>query len=294
MNRSRAGARVAALEAALRAPVVAMESPRGLRDPALGTFSDVLAASDLVVLLGKAIDFSVGFARPPAVDAAADLVVIDPDNRMIDRAHRIAGGRVVVSACADADFAADALTAAASAAIAAGSEHRTPHGATKSPMRSRTAPPPGPRLPRPPPLRLLPSGPSPPEPRSPGPLPLRPLPSEPSPPRPRSPRPPPLRPLPSGPSPPRLPPSRLSPLKPPRPRPGSASIPGFSARRCSGCWTPPPSRSSSATGASSGSGRRRRAPLRCASSTGLSGAIGGGLCHALAAKLARRGQRSSP
>ena len=121
MNRSRAGARVAALEAALRAPVVAMESPRGLRDPALGTFSDVLAASDLVVLLGKAIDFSVGFARPPAVDAAADLVVIDPDNRMIDRAHRIAGGRVVVSACADADFAADALTAAASAVIAAGS-----------------------------------------------------------------------------------------------------------------------------------------------------------------------------
>ena len=121
MNRSRAGARVAALEAALRAPVVAMESPRGLRDPALGTFSDVLAASDLVVLLGKAIDFSVGFARPPAVDAAADLVVIDPDNRMIDRAYRIAGGRVVVSACADADFAADALTAAASAVIATGS-----------------------------------------------------------------------------------------------------------------------------------------------------------------------------
>ena len=121
MNRSRAGARVAALEAALRAPVVAMESPRGLRDPALGTFSDVLAASDLVVLLGKAIDFSVGFARPPVVDAAADLVVIDPDNRMIDRAYRIAGGRVVVSACADADFAADALTAAAPAVIATGS-----------------------------------------------------------------------------------------------------------------------------------------------------------------------------
>ena len=121
MNRSRAGARVAALEAALRAPVVAMESPRGLRDPALGTFSDVLATSDLVVLLGKAIDFSVGFARPPSVDAAADLVVIDPDNRMIDRAYRIAGGRVVVSACADADFAADALTAAAPAVIATGS-----------------------------------------------------------------------------------------------------------------------------------------------------------------------------
>ena len=120
LNRSRAGARVAALEAALRAPVVAMESPRGLRDPALGTFSGVLAASDLVVLLGKAIDFSVGFARPPAVDAAADLVVIDPDTRMIDRAYRIAGRRVAASACADPDLAADALIAAAPAVIASG------------------------------------------------------------------------------------------------------------------------------------------------------------------------------
>ena len=121
LNRSRAGARITALEAAFRAPVVAMESPRGLRDPALGTFSDVLAASDLVVLLGKAIDFSVGFARPPAVDAAADLVAIDPDTRMIDRAYRIAGGRVVASACADPDLAADALIAAAPAVIASGS-----------------------------------------------------------------------------------------------------------------------------------------------------------------------------
>ena len=121
LNRSRAGARVAALEAALRAPVIAMESPRGLRDPALGAFSDVLAASDLVVLLGKAIDFSVGFARPPAVDAAAELVAIDPDDRMINRAYRIAGRRLVASACADPDLAADALISVAPAVIASGS-----------------------------------------------------------------------------------------------------------------------------------------------------------------------------
>ena len=121
LNRSRAGARIAALETALHVPVVAMESPRGLRDPALGTFADLLAASDLVVLLGKAVDFSVGFARPPALDPAAELGVIDPDHRMIDRAYRIAGRRVVVSACADPDFAADALVSAAPAIVAAGS-----------------------------------------------------------------------------------------------------------------------------------------------------------------------------
>ena len=119
MNRSREGARIAALETALRVPVIAMESPRGLRDPALGTFSDVLAASDLVVLLGKAIDFAVGFARPPAVDAAAELVIIDPDDSVIDRAHRLGGNRVAVSACADPDLAADAMVAAASPTTAA-------------------------------------------------------------------------------------------------------------------------------------------------------------------------------
>ncbi len=114
MNRSRNGDRIAALEAALNVPVVPMESPRGLRDPALGTFSDVLAASDLVVLLGKAMDFAVGFARPPAVDTAAEMVVIDPDDGMIGRANRLAGHRVTVSACADSDLAADAIVAAAS------------------------------------------------------------------------------------------------------------------------------------------------------------------------------------
>ena len=116
MNRSRNRARLAALEAALGVPVVPVESPRGLRDPALGAFPGVLAMADLVVLLGKAVDFSVGFARPPALDPAAELMVIDPDDRAIDRAYRIAGERVVLSACADPDLAADALAAAAAPA----------------------------------------------------------------------------------------------------------------------------------------------------------------------------------
>ena len=113
MNRSRNGVRLAALEAALGVPVVPVESPRGLRDPALGAFADVLARSDLVVLLGKALDFSIGFARPPALDAAAGLMVIDPDDHVIERAYRLAGARVAMSARADSDLAADAIAAAA-------------------------------------------------------------------------------------------------------------------------------------------------------------------------------------
>ena len=126
MNRSRNGARVAALETALGAPVVPMESPRGLRDPALGTFSEALAAADLVVLLGKATDFAMGFARPPVVDATAELVVVDPDGAMLDRARRLGGDRVVVTARADPDLAADAMAAAATgdAARASAASHR--------------------------------------------------------------------------------------------------------------------------------------------------------------------------
>ena len=115
MNRSREGSRIAALEAALHVPVVPMESPRGLRDPALGLFSEVLAASDLVVMLGKGADFAAGFARPPALDAEAELIVIDPDDGLIDRARRLAGDRIAVAAGADPDLAADAIAAAAAA-----------------------------------------------------------------------------------------------------------------------------------------------------------------------------------
>ena len=140
MNRSRNGARIEALETALHVPVVAMESPRGLRDPALGTFSDVLAASDLVVMLGKAVDFAVGFARPPAVDAATEIVVIDPDRGTVDRANRLVGDRAAVTACADPDLAADAIAAAASTATAAcpADAHRTWRNEVAGAIANRT------------------------------------------------------------------------------------------------------------------------------------------------------------
>ncbi len=43
------------LEEALTVPVVAMESPRGVNDPRLGAFAEVLRQADLIVLLGKAL-----------------------------------------------------------------------------------------------------------------------------------------------------------------------------------------------------------------------------------------------
>ena len=61
LNATRAGEVLARLAEAVAAPVVPMESPRGLKDPSLGDFSRALAKADLIVCLGKAVDFTLGF-----------------------------------------------------------------------------------------------------------------------------------------------------------------------------------------------------------------------------------------
>jgi acetolactate synthase-1/2/3 large subunit len=93
------------------APVVPMESPRGVNDPCLGAFADVLKQADLIVLLGKQPDFTLRFGVPPAVDAACRFVVIDPDVTVMRRSCEILGGtqRVAVAAVADATDAARML-----------------------------------------------------------------------------------------------------------------------------------------------------------------------------------------
>lgn len=93
----------------LGVPAIGMESPRGVNDPALGAFPDVLRRADLVILLGKAHDFTLRFAEPPFVDPACRFVVIDPEAEMIGRVAREKGSRLVFSAVADARSAAERL-----------------------------------------------------------------------------------------------------------------------------------------------------------------------------------------
>ena len=97
-------------------PVVPMESPRGINDPRLGAFAEVLRQADLIVLLGKAHDFTLRFADPPFVDAACRFIAIDADAAMIERAKREKGERLAFSAVADAKPAAKALIAGAPSA----------------------------------------------------------------------------------------------------------------------------------------------------------------------------------
>lgn len=101
LNRSRTGDLLDRLSDALSAPVVPMESPRGLKDPALGAVAEVLAQADLIVSLGKKVDFTLSFGAPPAVASGTGWIMVDADPREQDRAHRNLGSRLKLAITAD-------------------------------------------------------------------------------------------------------------------------------------------------------------------------------------------------
>ena len=108
---TRAGrARVLALEAATGIPVVGMESPRGIADPSLGAFAEVLAQADCVLLLGKRLDFTLKFGAPPTLDATCAVMQIDADEAELARSRRALNERLVVALRADAHSALATLT----------------------------------------------------------------------------------------------------------------------------------------------------------------------------------------
>ena len=94
---------------ALDAPVIPMESPRGLKDPCLGDFASVLSKADVIVNLGKNIDFSTDFGQPPAMNANCKFLVVDPETDVLERARRAFGSRLTLGHRADADTTAQAL-----------------------------------------------------------------------------------------------------------------------------------------------------------------------------------------
>jgi acetolactate synthase-1/2/3 large subunit len=111
---TRAGrARLAALEEASGIPVVGMESPRGVNDPSLGAFAQMLAGADCVLLLGKRLDFTLKFGQTPAFDAACEFLQIDAEAAEFQRCRNALGARLTASITADSVGALAALTRAA-------------------------------------------------------------------------------------------------------------------------------------------------------------------------------------
>jgi acetolactate synthase-1/2/3 large subunit len=103
----------AALAAATGVPVVGMESPRGVGDPCLGAFAEVLAQADGVLLLGKRLDFTLKFGQAPALAADVSVMHIDADDNELARSRTAFGDRLVATCIADAVSGVQALMAAA-------------------------------------------------------------------------------------------------------------------------------------------------------------------------------------
>jgi acetolactate synthase-1/2/3 large subunit len=117
--RGRAATAARQLERATGVPVIGMESPRGVGDPSLGAFPEILARADLVLLLGKQLDFTLRFGRAPAFDAACRFIQIAPDLDAVQRASRAVGEQLILSTVADVSPAATEL-----AQLAAGGRRR--------------------------------------------------------------------------------------------------------------------------------------------------------------------------
>jgi acetolactate synthase-1/2/3 large subunit len=92
----------------LDVPVIGMESPRGINDPGLGAFADILIEADLVLLIGKPLDFTLRFGE--ALSPACKWIVIDPEAALFVRAAKAIGERLLLSAVADARAAIETLT----------------------------------------------------------------------------------------------------------------------------------------------------------------------------------------
>jgi acetolactate synthase-1/2/3 large subunit len=117
-----AGRHVLKRLATLGIPVIPMESPRGLDDPALGGVRQVLRTADLVVLRGKALDFTLGFGADSI--SPGRWIVIDPEPAMLERAARLLPTSPALSAQADPQAAIEALLALGDGTILASAAWR--------------------------------------------------------------------------------------------------------------------------------------------------------------------------
>ena len=60
-------------------PALPMESPRGVNDPWLHQATNCLSKADLVLLVGKKLDFSLRFGQPPFFSEECRFIQIDTD-----------------------------------------------------------------------------------------------------------------------------------------------------------------------------------------------------------------------
>ncbi len=77
-------------------------------DASLGAYANVAERADMVVLLGKALDFTLKFGEAPFA-ADCRFIAIDPDGALLDRAIRAKGPQLAFGCIADTYPAGEAL-----------------------------------------------------------------------------------------------------------------------------------------------------------------------------------------
>jgi acetolactate synthase-1/2/3 large subunit len=125
-------------------PALPMESPRGVNDPWLRMATNCLGEADLVLLLGKRLDFAVRFGGAPPFAPACRFVQVDWDAEALDRSGRVTLGLVTDPAQLAVRLAAEAAPLAgrwgdwgaevAAARAAAPVEWAALRGSSRSPM----------------------------------------------------------------------------------------------------------------------------------------------------------------
>ena len=79
MVRRESWRQVVQLSEATVVPALPMESPRGVNDPALRMAANCLPEADLVLLLGRKLDFGLRFGEPPFFAGDCRFVQVEPD-----------------------------------------------------------------------------------------------------------------------------------------------------------------------------------------------------------------------
>ena len=112
LNGTRATDQLEDLEKALNVPVIAMESPRGLNDPSLGAIAQVLAKSDLILCLGKRVDFTLSFGSDEKFGPQRKWIVVDAEQSACEMASRNLADKLIRAVQAEPGAVAKALSTA--------------------------------------------------------------------------------------------------------------------------------------------------------------------------------------
>ena len=96
-NRTRQGDLLHTLRTQHKVPVLSMESPRGLNDPSLGALARAIYEAELIVSLGKRIDFTLGTGKVGPINEATQWLVVDADSDAITMAMQNLGSRLLHS-----------------------------------------------------------------------------------------------------------------------------------------------------------------------------------------------------